>query len=479
MANLETMFAARNSNRSLFLLAAGLCLLAGVLAQVTVRLGFIEAIAIICALISSALIVARPFVGVVLLVFLAQQLGLVMEVLGSPGQYVYEGLSALTLLAVILTGPLRRRETRWGEDCIAIRWAILFALCATLSTMFSDFPAESREALLKIFNLLVVFFLIIVTTNTKRRIMTLVIAVILATGISGAISALGYINGGPLITNDNTTRLAGASSTDATTTANVMLIGTMLGLYLMFHSPKLRTLGTFAAIFGAAGIVLSFSRSAMMFLIAGSSVVAFMLRKSRHAPAYFALGILVAISSLPAVPDRVWDRFSYFANPSEDWTLGRRWGYHVIGFDLLLENPVLGVGPGAFSPHYADFEFRWTEGRRQVTRQLHNLYLGTASQNGLVGLFAFLGLIGSILLNLYRTRERTHDPTLLLVANGMLLALGVFLTAVVTLPAMSNKMLWVVLGMGAAAGNVGTRSLPETQQGASPSKQTPAVRPST
>ena len=338
-----------------------------------------------------------------------------------------------------------------------LRLVAVFFLTTLLSTLFSDFPDASREAFLKLCSLFVVLFLVIVMTDSKRRVLALVLALLLSTALSGSVSVLSYLTGTHFVGDPDTSRLVGASSTDPTTTANVMLIGSMLGLFLLFRLPRLRKAGALSAVFGVCGVVLSQSRSALMFLVAACGWLAFLLRKSRYAPAGMLLGALVMISLLPAVPDQVWDRFSQMANPSQDWTLGRRWGYHVIGLELLKEHPVLGVGPGAFAEHYAGFEFRWEEGRRQETRELHNVYLATATQHGLVGFAIFAAMLIVAMVGLERVRTRSRDPTLVIIAQGLQLAFGIFLVAIVTLPALSNKMLWVGLGLCTAVGNVGGR----------------------
>jgi len=436
----------------------GFCAIAVVLAQAAFRFGPLEALVVLVGLIGCVAIMARPFVGVVLLVFLLQVLGLVIHVAGSIGEFAYVGLTALTVFAVIVQAPLREREGRWGGRSPIFPLTALFVLWTCLSVAFSDYRDASLEAFLKIVSLVMVLFVIVVMTNTTRRLLMLIVALMMATALSGAVSTLGYLTGGALVGEASRVRLTGASSTDPTTTANVMLVGTLLAAFLLCRLPRLRQASLASAILGVCGIVLSYSRTGMMFLVAGLGWLAFLLRKSRYAAAGVLFAVVVGVAAIPMLPSTVRERFSQLANPSDDWTLGRRWGYHVIGFDLLTQHPILGVGPGAFQEHYASFDYRWAEGRRQMARDLHNLYLSTAVEHGLVGFVFFVAMLVWALIGLRRTVKRTRDPTLAILAQGMLLGYGTFLIAVGTLPAISNKMLWVGLGLSAAIINVANRS---------------------
>jgi len=438
------------------------CLFAVAMAKVSLDINLLAPFAILAGLIGCAVIIARPFIGVFLLVFLAQLLGLVDEVFGSLGPYVYEGLLALTLLAVVIHAPMRPLNVRWGGNPLTFRLVVLFMLAGTLSVMFSEFRQDAMLGYAKILSLVLVFFVIFVMTDSKKRLTALVIALFVSTAISGFVSILGYVNGDAVVGVATGRRLAGASSTDPTTTANVMLMSTLLGAYLLFRMERLKYLSLAAMVLGTCGIVLSYSRSALMFLVAGYGLVAYLLRRSRYMAAGSMLALIVAVSLIPAIPAGVWERFADFANPSQDFTLGRRMGYHVIGLDLLVKNPVLGIGPEGFSNHYLGFEYRFEEGRRMTSRDLHNLYLGVSVEYGMLGFCIFASLLVAILLGLNRARKYTEDPEIAAMAQGLLTGFSIFLVAAVTLPALDNKVFWIVVGLSTVIMKLTDQSQPRS-----------------
>ena len=100
-----------------------------------------------------------------------------------------------------------------------------------------------------------------------------------------------------------------------------------------------------------------------------------------------------------ALPDNLQNRFETIINPdagpknAQLSSEGRIVGL-MLGFELLQENPLAGVGPGAWRP---------ATGRKLES---HNLYGQLMGEMGGIGLLAFSGLLLAFVANVLRIRRR-------------------------------------------------------------------------
>lgn len=171
----------------------------------------------------------------------------------------------------------------------------------------------------------------------------------------------------------------------------------------------------------AMAIVLSFSRSAWLsFAIAISLVVFIAWRRREIAPVAWFTGALMTIvlaGALGAVSPLIYERVVH----GDDGATDSRIRMIHLATDLFLEHPIVGVGPGEFSEasillYPANFkENEWvplgerpmvpTVGRLEVIRlvqpgqedltaplPVHNKYMLTLSELGLIGLLIWLAL---------------------------------------------------------------------------------------
>ena len=442
--------------RSTFtLLCAGVVL---ALAAASTALDVKENIALVLGLIGLGVILARPIAGLLLFVFLAQTDGLVAGVTGGRSDLVLGGIVVATLAGVVFEAPMRDRSNRWGGNPAAFRLAVLFLLTGLVSAQFAAFPDEATDTLLNLASLIVVFYLIVVLATTRQRVLALLLALCVSTAISGGIAGLEYLGLADVMGSANPGgRNNGATDVANTTAGNFFLVGTLIAAVLAVRMRAWRNVTAAAFLFGAAGNLFSMARSALMLLGAGILWLGVKKRQARYLPAIALLAAVGATAALPFVPDKVWERFSELSDPSSDWTLGRRLGYHVVGVRLLADNPILGVGPGNFADHYVDFDFRWVEGRRIEARRLHNTYLSVAVEYGIIGLAVFAAMIVSVLAGLQRVRRRSRDPALRCIAEAVQFSLAIFLIALASLPGTNYNLLWIVIGIGTAVASLEER----------------------
>lgn len=157
--------------------------------------------------------------------------------------------------------------------------------------------------------------------------------------------------------------------------------------------------GWLGALAGAAALALASGPRGRRLAIAGAAAVAMLV-------ALAALGVLPAavaarILSIGAVlhpPDP-----AGVAVTPENFAVLERVAHLRAGWSMAGTHPWLGVGPGNFSAAYPYHAIApWLIARGHA----HNAYITIAAEAGLVGLGAYLGLVGSTLWRLMRRLPR-------------------------------------------------------------------------
>jgi uncharacterized membrane protein len=157
-----------------------------------------------------------------------------------------------------------------------------------------------------------------------------------------------------------------------------------------------------------AALALTFSRGAWLGALAGLAAMLLALggRVARAALALLVAGLLVlGLGGVNLLPQPLQNRlasitrsFSFF-DPStvevtpENYAVVERMAQMRAGWRMFAGAPLTGVGPGNFTPAYARYTAPPWYGSRG---HAHNYYLNIAAQTGLVGLLAYLALVGGM-----------------------------------------------------------------------------------
>lgn len=193
------------------------------------------------------------------------------------------------------------------------------------------------------------------------------------------------------------TRIEGFAA--GVTQRNRLLLQVVLAIFL---------LGSSALIL--SGIVASLSRGAWLGVLAGLMFTGLLASRWLRIASLFAvpLGVLLLISGgLDALPAPIEERLSRSAgqfellDPSnapiydENFATLERLAHWHAGWAMFESAPVIGIGVGNFDARYDDFwvrqEFRFSRGHA------HNYYIHTLAETGLMGLLAYVWLIGGII----------------------------------------------------------------------------------
>ena len=142
-------------------------------------------------------------------------------------------------------------------------------------------------------------------------------------------------------------------------------------------------------------IIITQSRGGML---GAAAFLLFLFARSRYR---LRLGMAVALMGVGAflfAPKSVWDRVAGMQNLTSVETIGdadssaeQRWLIWQVASEVIINNPVFGVGIGAYGlahQQYARSNVEWNFARGR--RDTHNTFLHIMAENGLVGIGLFM-----------------------------------------------------------------------------------------
>jgi len=409
-------------------------------------------------------VLLQPFLGLLGVVAGSQIAGLFEAFVPVIGDGVLELLALLVIVGLVVSSHRQPRSERFGPDALPLRLAVLFSLASLVSSLNAMNPGLAVDGLRKRFNLLLMMWLVVRLTDSVKRLRLMIIALVLANTLSTGLAVVGWATGyqvvKPVAAEDeedaDRTRQVGAASQNATTASRMMLAGTALAAILGLHARR-RRLYILAAGIGLVGTLLTFSRSTSIVLVLGGMWWMWKLRHHRRFPLLVTAAVLGVLVLLALMPAFYYERLAELRQPSDDPTLGRRLGYQLIGLDLLQKHPLLGVGPDNYRVHYLDFDYRFMPGRFLVARELHNMYLSVTVETGLLGIACFAAMLGATLFGLARVMREQPGSELACYAEALQFTLGLFLATCLFGAVETNKLLWVLLGLGTVVAVLGRR----------------------
>jgi probable O-glycosylation ligase (exosortase A-associated) len=178
--------------------------------------------------------------------------------------------------------------------------------------------------------------------------------------------------------------------------AIAMVCGVGLAFFLGIGANKwwLRFIAWGGALLMAHSVMLAFSRGGMLALIV-SMAVSFLLLPPKKPIHIFAFFIIVLIGLRLAGPP-VQDRFmTIFVDQQErDGSAGDRLELWVDNVDVMLKNPLLGIGPDHW-PLIAH-QYGWEPGKEG-----HSLWLQTGAELGIPGLSLLMLFYGLCMIRLW------------------------------------------------------------------------------
>lgn len=232
------------------------------------------------------------------------------------------------------------------------------------------------------------------------------------------------------------------------------------------RSRRLQTLGLTTGALILAGLLLTFSRAAML---AGCVLLIMMaclrLLKPRHVfVSVFSVGVGI-LAFMPGVVGRLATLENLkslvlqtdYTYRAPDSSAVHRYELNSATWHVFLDHPILGVGPGHFAEFYA-IPYANRVGLIETTKKYrgHNLYLETLAETGVIGFVSLLAIPLVIMRALWkenRSLAQTH-PELRYWAGAFFLCLcGYAITAIFD-HLSYQRYFWLLLALCSAAARI-------------------------
>jgi O-antigen ligase len=335
----------------------------------------------------------------------------------------------------------------------------MFCAVAFLSCVYAGERTLAFDQLRRLLSVILLCFLISRLAGSRQRIEILILALFVSTLITSFVviydgflgkNLLGTADVSITVDRSSLVRSSGATDTDPTTAAATILATTLMALMFFVRTSRLRSFTGIVVMVGSAAVIMSFARSAALNYALMLCVLLFKFRDDRRFPLCIAASLFALVILAALAPAEYWHRLATLLDFEADRTLLRRFSYQIIGLDLITKHPVLGVGLGNFSVNFIDFGYRWIPGRTDVARELHNMYLEVAAETGLAGLFCFLGILWASWKALNAARMTAVSPELRIIAEAIQFGFVSLLISSIFLPSMTNKNIWIFVGLSAA-----------------------------
>lgn len=392
------------------------------------------------AIPAGVLLVTRPHLGLLLIVF-AIPLEDFNELSG--------GVSLLKLLSAAVFGGaavhflvFRRRDKLAGAP---ENWLIgLFLLAVILSSFAVTTPPVKLNHTLRLMLVLSLYLVTVNVIQTEKHLQYLVWAFLASGMICVSYGFYGYFFGRAAMAGGG--RLTGTMD-DPNEFAGAAVARLPLALCLLrVEKHWLKRLFLLAgAGMMTCGVIMTWSRGGLLALV--WALVLFVLRQKRKLVWLVIVGVIL-LAVLVTMPSSLRARMSVMLSGEQkaDTSLMRRTTYQVYGLKLFCQHPLLGIGFGRFSEAYAHSEYRFLQGAgKQVA---HNTYLEILAGTGLIGFVPFMALLSTSLFTAWKLAGAEEPrPYWAHVSAGLFAGLGGYLLSSLFLSQQYEKTLWLLIAM--------------------------------
>ncbi len=346
------------------------------------------------------------------------------------------GLLALGawVLAVASTGKVRRPAPAMWLATGLVGWSLL-------SYFWSDVPVETLTKVGTLAQLLGVVWLVWDQIPDQRALNAVLRAFLLGAFVASVVTlvaaATGRATEGARFASAN----AGPNNTGA-----LLVVSVCMAVYLrrVDNDPRYRALYAIFVPLAMVGIILTASRTAAISLIVGLLIIVVGSRRItvRRVSSLAAVGIVATGLAVAFVPERSIERLATTPTEISAGDLNGRTYYWKLCFELFAQQPVQGIGAGAFPA--ANLEL----GGRGIVA--HNAFLSVLVELGTVGIALFLGMLGLAAKGL-AAQERDR--------RGVWLAMGAtWFVGANSLTWEVRKITWFLLAVALVQARVSSRA---------------------
>jgi putative inorganic carbon (hco3(-)) transporter len=315
---------------------------------------------------------------------------------------VASGMKALALLtfvsfalALLMDRKLFERFARLWQQPLALA-VLAFVLWVSGSILWAS---DKGAALVAAITYLGVFGLMVVIGLLERRYLILAWSGLM---FSAAFSVpAGYILPLPEGSDMATSGRFGPGGADPNGYACLVAIAFVVAYFGLLR--RHRMIAYLLAPVFVYGIFATGSRTGLIALVVPPLLALFVPQLaarlgSRILPMYVlgAAAITVIVLAIPSVGERALERYMTIPQYQSEETWSGRWSIWQGALEVIASHPILGVGVGNFAEFAIDHStliaaHSLRDG--EIVGVAHNMFLGVASELGLVGLILFLGIL--------------------------------------------------------------------------------------
>jgi O-antigen ligase len=264
--------------------------------------------------------------------------------------------------------------------------------------------------------------------------------------LSTLVSALTVVREGMTISQDLLTVRPSGFAGGANEMARYGVIALVFLYFLLTDSKRAEAKMLIGAAMGVVMLSVIYTLSRTGFILIGLALgMVFIKRSQSAAQTRTILALMVVVISLFFVPAEIFNQMQSRIVPAlqrghEETNI--RLDLWDAAFRMAEDNPVAGVGIGAYSTQLATYGTGQAVGK---TLGAHNMYLQLMAETGIIGLGIYVTILGVATWNLWKASQQS-DPLISILAWTWLTALVVMAIGGLTKHDYDNKMLWTCIG---------------------------------
>ena len=358
------------------------------------------------------------------------------------GMTVVKWLGILCLAYALFLLPNRSRYLVIGKAWEIRTFLVLFVIAAVSSATLSRTDTISFRPMSSYVSFLLFFFLTVSLVDTPKRLKVALLAALAGAAVTSLYVIREYQASGG--TDVRPGFIAGDSNYFATCSLLVIPVG------VYFARKKGSSRERWFCVACVALVLLAFTLASSRGGLVGLCVeIAYMVvrsGKSRRTAVLTAVVLLPLLLFSPVSP------LARMLHPEYGDELGAqiRRDFWRVGFDMILNHPLTGIGLGNFTM----YSYSLTVGATGKHGLACNTFLEIAAELGIPGLLAYCGLSGAALWSAGKLRaggKRRKDVLLLYAGEAMQTGLLGFLAAAMFVSAQYQKPFWVFVALTATA----------------------------
>lgn len=159
-------------------------------------------------------------------------------------------------------------------------------------------------------------------------------------------------------------------------------------------------------------------------------------------------GVLLVMSSVFVIFSMMPGKFAAERYTGETGlkSIQYRLGWIIMSWEMVKDNPVLGVGTGNYFSHYQKYADTAPGMVTQTPIVQHNGIMQIWSENGTLGLIIFLALLFSVFFELWKKNAlRPKNKKLKLLRIALCSSFIVYIMCICIIPALENEIGWLII----------------------------------